>query len=30
MQNLLSAMLLGDPRTNAEMAVRDHGAALTG
>ena len=27
MQNLLSAMLLGDPRTNAEMAGRDRGAA---
>jgi chromosome partitioning protein len=30
MQNLLSAMLLGDPRTNADMAVRDRGAALAG
>jgi chromosome partitioning protein len=30
MQNLLSAMLLGDPRTNAEPAVHDRGAALVG
>jgi chromosome partitioning protein len=28
MQNLLSAMLLGDPRINAEPAVLDRGAAL--
>jgi chromosome partitioning protein len=27
MQNLLSAMLLGDQRTNSEMAGRDRGAA---
>ena len=30
MQNLLSAMLLGDPRNNAEMAVPDRSAALAG
>lgn len=30
MQNLLSAMLLGDPRINAQPAVLDRGAALVG